>query len=413
MNPVSVTLTRDPDPDPATGTPCDPATGWDSVNPNHTDRAHAEFSPSALKYLHTCPGFHGNDGSSAAADMGTRIHEALEVRDPTLLQSEEEVEIYDQLLKDEEEVFAYVFGGDDDFVKVFREMRLHLDLDAQTPTFGTCDIVAHDGKTALVADYKTGISFIDPPRENWQAKAYTLGVFQTNPDIRTIHFAFLVPRNGGVIVGTFERSEMGVLRDQISMVVGAAESTRPKWEAGTMDIDDLGPSHNCRFCRHEDHCPALGAVAIEVAERAKSVRLLPDGPIRASEVEDPETMAKLYLVARIVEEWASGIKFKALSMVLAGTELPGLRLKSMGTPLEVQDNINLANLAKQHGLTMDDILETANLSLNKLGEVLGSRAPRGMKGKTIDAFREEAVDLGVAVEGKTKYTLAQTKQDNE
>lgn len=379
---------------------------------NHTDRAHAEFSPSALKYLHTCAGFHGKDGSSAAADMGTRIHEALEVRDPSALQSEEEVEIYDQLLKDEEEVFQYVFGDDDDFVKVYREMRLTLDLDAETPTFGTCDIVAHDGKTALVADYKTGISFIEPPRENWQAMAYTLGVFQANEGIQTIHFAFLVPRNGGVITGTFERSEMFSLRERVSDIVRRAETTRPKWEAGTMDIDDLGPTHSCRFCRHEDHCPALGAVSVEIARRVKP-GMIPDGTIRASEVEDPEVMAKLYSVARIVEEWASAIKFKALSMVLGGTELPGLRLKSMGTPLVVDDNVNLANLAKQHGLTGEEILETANLSLNKLGELLGGKAPRGQKGRTMETFREEAVELGVVSEGKTKYTLAQTKQEDE
>jgi hypothetical protein len=380
---------------------------------NHTDRDHAEFSPSQLKYLATCAGYHGHDGSSAAADMGTRIHEALEVRDPSALQSEEEIEIYEQLLKDEEEVFDYVFG-DLGGVEINREMRLHLDLDAVSPTFGTCDIVAIMPLTgvALVADYKTGVSRIDQPRENWQAKAYTLGVFQTFPKVDIVHFAFLVPRNGGVITGTFRREEMQTLKNEISDVVRSAEQTRPKWEEGTMDIDDLSPSHNCRFCRREDHCPALGAVSVEIARRVKP-GILPDGIIRASEVENPEVMAKLYLVARIVEEWASAIKFKALSMVLAGTELPGLRLKSMGTPLVVEDNVNLANLAKRFGMTEEELIESATLSLNKLGEVLGGKAPRGQKAKTIEAFREEAVGLGVVAEGKTKYTLAQTKQDED
>jgi hypothetical protein len=385
----------------------------DTATVNHSDRDHAEFSPSALKYLHGCAGFHGHDGSSAASDMGTRIHEALEVRDPSALQSEQEIEIYEQLLKDEEEVFDYVFG-DLGGVEVQREMRLHLELDAATPTFGTCDIVALMPRTgvALVADYKTGISFIDPPRDNWQAKAYTLGVFQAFPDIHTIHFAFLVPRNGGVIVGTFERSELQELKNAISDVVRFAEQTRPKWEAGTMDIDDVTPSHNCRFCRHEDHCPALGAVSIEIAKRTKP-GMLPEGPIRSSEVEDPATLAKLYLVARIVEEWASAIKFKAMTKALEGVELPGLKLKSMGTPLVVEDNVNLANLAKRHGISEEEIIESANLSLNKLGEILKDKAPRGQKGHAADKFREDAVGLGVVVEGKTKYTLTPVKQDEE
>jgi len=133
---------------------------------NHTDRDHAEFSPSALKYLHTCSGFHGKEGSSDAADMGTRIHEALEVRDPSTLQSEEEVNIYDQLVMDEKEVFDFVFVDTLDNVEIFREKRLHLELDALSPTFGTCDIVAISSLgVALVADYKTGISIRPAERE--------------------------------------------------------------------------------------------------------------------------------------------------------------------------------------------------------------------------------------------------------
>jgi hypothetical protein len=153
-------------------------------------------------------------------------------------------------------------------------------------------------------------------------------------------------------------------------------------------------------------------VGIEIARRVRP-GILPPGVIRASEVENPAVMAQLYHVARIVEEWVGAIKFKAMSMVLAGTELPGLYLKSMGTPLVVEDNINLANLARRFGMTEEELIESATLSLNKLGEVLGSKAPRGQKAKTMEAFREEAVELGVVAEGKTKYTLAITKQNEE
>ena len=78
--------------------------------PNHTDRGHAEFSPSALKYLAGCPGFHGQAGSSAAAEKGTRIHEALEVRDPSSLADEEELTIYSQIVT-MEDTFVANFEG--------------------------------------------------------------------------------------------------------------------------------------------------------------------------------------------------------------------------------------------------------------------------------------------------------------
>ena len=78
---------------------------------DHSERAHAEFGPSSLKYYATCAGYHGNEGTNPAAEMGTRIHEALEIRDTSTLQSEEEVRIYDRMLSEELEMFDIVFGG--------------------------------------------------------------------------------------------------------------------------------------------------------------------------------------------------------------------------------------------------------------------------------------------------------------
>ena len=66
--------------------------------PDHSNRGHAEFGPSGLKYIASCPGFHGTEGTSEAAERGTRIHEALEVHDPSALHDEEEVEIYDKIV---------------------------------------------------------------------------------------------------------------------------------------------------------------------------------------------------------------------------------------------------------------------------------------------------------------------------
>ena len=71
--------------------------------PDHSSRGHAEFSPSSLKYVASCAGYEGKDGTSAAAEMGTRIHEALEVRDSSALHGEQETDIYDQIVEMEAE----------------------------------------------------------------------------------------------------------------------------------------------------------------------------------------------------------------------------------------------------------------------------------------------------------------------
>ena len=82
-----------------------------SETPDHTNRDHAEFRPSSLKYVAGCAGYDGRSGTNAAAEKGTRIHEALEVRDPSALHDEEELEIYEQIVQ-EEDSFNKSFFGD-------------------------------------------------------------------------------------------------------------------------------------------------------------------------------------------------------------------------------------------------------------------------------------------------------------
>ena len=60
----------------------------DTIQIDHSARAHATFGPSSLKYYAICGGYHGKDGTSAASEKGTRIHEALEVRNPDTLLDE-------------------------------------------------------------------------------------------------------------------------------------------------------------------------------------------------------------------------------------------------------------------------------------------------------------------------------------
>lgn len=131
----------------------------------HSDRDHAEFSPSALKYIAGCAGYHGKEGTSAAAEKGTRIHEALEINDTTNLESEEEVSIFEQIVEEEESfIFNYAQNGRAE-KRDYKEVQLTVELEG-TSTWGTCDrLTMFDDGTGILADYKTGISMIDPPEK--------------------------------------------------------------------------------------------------------------------------------------------------------------------------------------------------------------------------------------------------------
>lgn len=372
---------------------------------NHAERAHAEFSPSQLKNLKQCPGYKGRDGSSAASEMGTRIHEALEIRDPSSLQSEKEVDIYDAAVREEDMLFLNAFGGYDGVV-INREERLVIGIDAKSEMFGTADVVAYRNEYALVVDYKTGISEIDEPIENWQAKAYALGVFQKYPNVEFIHFAFIIPQRNEVPYGMFEKArDMDNLRREISEVVKKAEITRPKWDIGGIDIDDVTPSVNtCRFCRYEEQCPALGAICVDIAKKYNP-SLLPEGDIHVSNIEDPETLARMYIVAKIVEDWASHVKYKVVTMSNQGVEFPFLKRRSLGARNSVKDATSVAQYAIARGLELYDVFEASNISVNKLAEKIAQNAPRGHKSKMETEFIEELIDNGFVEKGEVNYTL--------
>ena len=369
--------------------------------PDHTNRDHAEFSPSSLKYVAGCAGYDGRSGTNAAAEKGTRIHEALEVRDPSALHDEEELEIYEQIVQ-EEDSFNKSFFGDLEYEEL-NEIQVHVDL-GDTSTWGTCDRFLVAGDKAVMADYKTGISLIDSPRDNWQAKAYTLGAFQAYPDVQEITFVFYIPVRNEVLHDTFTRDDIAGLTKQLTEVIKRGEKIRPKWDGGSPDLEELAPSVNCRFCKHEDHCPACGAIAVEVASR---LSMLPSKDIDIENTEDPVVLEQLWVVAKVVTNWATRIKQKAVDLAKEGLEFPSLRLKSMGSPRKCVNNKKLMEIAEQYDLPQKEVLELARLPISAIATEVGRRAPKGEKGQASKDFLAALDDEDILVSSEKRYKLSE------
>lgn len=368
--------------------------------PDHANRGHAEFSPSQLKYLAGCSGYHGKDGTSAAAEMGTRIHEAIEINDPTALQSEEEVSIFNEIISDQTE-----------YLKNYRENRrlteeqaeIALDIELNgTKTWGTCDYLCiFDHVDAVLIDYKTGISKIDTPAKNFQAKAYTIGLFQKYPEVTMVEFVFFVPQRNEILSDVFYREDLDDLILELSAVVLRAEKTRPKWQGGTPDLNDLTPTVDCRFCRYEDVCPALGGLVVEVAKKVNPH--LPD--VDLDETEDPEVIEQLWQISRIVSNWSDRFKKRAVKLAQNGLELPTLRLRSMGSRKSINDNKKFLAIAEDYGMSVDDIMEQLSIPYSKVATAVGSKGERGQKKAAAANFKDACEDAGIIDESTPRYTL--------
>jgi hypothetical protein len=364
---------------------------------DHSERAHAEFSPSSLKYVASCAGYHGKDGSSAAAEMGTRIHEALEVFDPSALQSEEELEIYEQIVEMEKEFMRnFPTGGIE-----HNEIQVTVDLNG-TRTWGTCDRLIIFGDRAVMADYKTGISIIDPPEKNWQAKAYTIGAFQKFPELNEITFVFYVPQHRASLAYTFERErDLYPLIDELSEIIKEGERVRPMWETGTPALSDCQPTQNCRFCRHEDYCPALGGLIVEVAKKINPQ--LPD--IDFENTDNASDLEELWAISKIVSNWSDRFKERIMKHAKDGMQFPTLRLRSMGATKSVTDNDGLVAVAMGFGVDPAEVLASATISVSKVSKLISAKAEKGEKGKISEEFVDACENAGILKTSDTRYTL--------
>lgn len=288
-------------------------------------------------------------------------------------------------------------------IQDLHEVQLNIDLDDGFKTWGTCDrLTVYDNNTALLGDYKTGVSQIDHPDENYQALAYTLGVFQKWPEMEKVTFVFYIPQYDASPSHTFTRADVPGIRARLTNVIRKASEIRPKWADGSVSINDLNPNQNCRFCRYEDKCPALGFMVLEVAKRIDPH--IPDVDIET--VEDPAAVEALYNIAKIVSAWADRHKKKAVEMAKAGTEFPTLRLKSMGATSSVTDTTKLLEIAATFGVSHEEALEIALIPLGKLGKLIGDKAPKGKKSEMQKFFVDAVEDEGIIQKSETRYTLS-------
>jgi hypothetical protein len=368
--------------------------------PDHSDRGHAEFSPSSLKYCAGCAGFHGREGTNAAAEMGTRIHEAIEIEDPSNLQSEEEVSIYEEIISDQTE---YLKNYEDlELTETHAEILLDIELKG-TSTFGTCDHLSIYGETeGVLIDYKTGISKIDTPSNNYQAKAYTIGCFQKFPKLEKITFVFFIPQRNEILSDTFYRQDLDDLITELSSVILAAERTRPKWKTGTPELSELTPTVNCRFCKYEDVCPALGGLVVEVAKKINPQ--LPDVDIDS--VEDPDVIEQLWAIQKIVTNWADRFKNRAIQLAQDGMEFPNLQLKKMSGRRTVVDSQKFVKVAKDFGMDSEELLEHVSIPLSKIAKSIGDKADRGEKQAKASEFMDACADEGIIEQSPERHTLS-------
>ena len=123
-------------------------------------------------------------------------------------------------------------------------------------------------------------------------------------------------------------------------------------------------------------------------------------------------MVRLWMVAKIVSNWASRIKSKAVEMAKDGVEYPSLRLRSMGRTRKCHDNTKLLEIASEITDVENtdelnrELLELANLPLRKVADTVGSYADKGEKGQKANDFLDALEKADIVSTSEERYTLS-------
>ena len=375
------------------------------------EEAHAEFGPSSIKMSAHCPGYEGESGTNPAAEMGTRIHEALETGDWSGL-NDYESSLAQGCRNAEDAIFNKHGYVDFSELEDFKEIRLTMTLQDGEETFGTCDRLTVNGTEAVQIDYKTGQGAVDEPQDNWQAKAYALGAFQRFPQLDTIHFYFIACRRDEILFHTFTRDDVDEIIHAISGVIQRAKEIRACFSKADPSL--LIPQTKiCNYCKNAGKCPSLAKLAAETAIKyapgEENFLPMPE-QVHGSFCDDPEELAKMLRVVPIVRKWASGVEFAARNLAIEeGVDVPGFEVKERRGRRSITSALAAYGVIKDM-VNVEDFLDGIDkFPVGKLEKLVSDMTPRGQKKEKVAEVMSELYKLGAVETGKDSQYLSEIK----
>ena len=353
-----------------------------TVEPDHSNRDHARYSPSSLTYREICPGWENDNDpnkDTTAADEGTRCHEAME-KESTVGLTEEQTLLVEMCL-------GYIYDLKTKSTQVLKERRLKI-LDQ----FGTADWILLHGNKADLVDTKFGRRSVPDAEVNAQLQAYALGVWDKWEAVDELTVHILLPRRDEVSVHTFSRAkDYANIKLRISTIIARAKEALPEYFNPT-------PS-GCQYCGKKGKCAALAGVALKKAKEATLDKE------EVLDVSKPEQISEFLKIAPILEEWIKKVREEALRVHLyEGVDIPGFRCVDRSTPRTITSPMGAWSVL-QDKMTMDDFMASVSrISITELEKNFAANAGKGQKGKSKQQLENLLRDAGVLKEESTiKY----------
>lgn len=354
---------------------------------------HATYSPSSLESREICPGWENRGGDSPAAAEGTKMHLALETGDYAGLEEEQIKAV--QAVADIFEHYIEELGPNP---TVVRECKLTI----RDLTWGTADLVAIAGDKAFIGDAKFGWVSVDSAETNIQGWAYTLGLWQANPQVENVTVCFAQPRRDEVDVHTFNRQ-----RDMKRMLLRVATiiaRCKKHTEA------DLRPDEsNCIYCAHLATCKPVHTKALVITKGYMTADSDLPALFDPAQLATPDLRSQAERLRKVLEKWCEAVASDNLQYRMAGNEIPGFEIKFRKGDRQITDAQIAWDIASQH-ITADEFAACSKVSVAQLEKAISDKAPRGQKGKAMQALEDELTDRGALSQGGERPQLVRIKE---
>lgn len=233
-------------------------------------------------------------------------------------------------------------------------------------------------RIADLFDLKTGRYPVEPAENNFQLRAYCVGVWDAIPRVDKIYPHIIQPRLGIASHAEFNRYDhYDLFKDQVFGIIENAKRQagkiyHPGWE-------------QCRFCGNKATCQGLRDFAFQLVPAYQPEFAIPT-PIHPSEITDIETLNKVLMFAKIMEKWCDSVRHHVTELARQGYDFPNFRLLEISGAREIIQPIRTLELAQEKGITLEDFLSCCEVHMTKLDEKIGEKAPKGQKQRAKEAF---------------------------
>lgn len=263
--------------------------------------------------------------------------------------------------------------------------------------FGTCDCIILQGATMDVIDYKYGQGVPVDAKDNPQLRLYALGALNDYGiafDVKKVRMHIFQPRLNSITQDSMTTKQL---------LKWADKTVKPLADRAAVGAGELSAGEHCKFCPHAGSCRQLSTTCMDFAE-AHGLGI-DDYTMDAVEVSDVLAMAP------VIDLWLKRVRDKALSTLLDGGSIPGYKVVEGRGSRTWADELQVADVLKAAGYSLEDITETSLLSVAKMEKAIGKKRAEEIVGELI-VRRPGSPTVAVETDKRPAYDrLAEAQND--